>query len=661
MQINWDANNFNYKNTRLYQSRNYLGNSYNYYQYHVPSHSNLFEDNSFYHIPTRLPLKRVKNHTLYYSNIEKRCIKSLFIREFYDESFINKPDLKIPYKSKISSICSLAENLKSTEIVNAQAQMESVYRLSESQNQLNDFLFQIDSELKNVSRLENILNFKCNISQNNEMILEYERFHKQNKRYLAKLIEEFKSTRQSSKFSILILKFLLDILTEEDMTKIESKECYLLNNFFINRFFRGLKTQILAKIEQTEIFKKFSSLWNLTPKNNNDRSKCSLSILEQMSYSFSINLWYSTTNTFDKNQIFDYQFVSLFMESSRDNFKNIFKEICVRIHRLIYFLIFKIIIIRFNKTQVVYDEIECVEEAVCQIVEKVIAIMIELKDSENQTDFERQKKICFKVFSKLNQKFVCGNKNDLMTMTKYIKFREMREYLGRKKKSKFVRPRRNDEKLKKIYKNLLKTMLENFKQNNIQNFSVKTKSTMNNSENSSIQSNSKEMKEFKSNMTWSSAQSPWSQTSNNYSLLKQNISPLLPAYLEKKLLPSSDQLKRKFYEFYFRSTSKQLNVPFEYFFDPLKKIYKNTGFKSFTIKYFRLLLQSDQFKTEVENLFENYHFLLDALLDYPKTFSKMLTSVPTILMDQQKKKSKFLWTSYEFFFASYFFKKKVSI
>ena len=116
-----------------------------------------------------------------------------------------------------------------------------------------------------------------------------------------------------------------------------------------------------------------------------------------------------------------------------------------------------------------------------------------------------------------------------------------------------------------------------------------------------------------------------------------------------------------FYEFYFKLTSEKFNISNENFYDPLKKIYKNPGFKSFTSKYFKLLLESPNFKNDVTNLLESGKFLLNALLEYPKQFKKILSSVPTILIDQHKKKSKFLWTSYEFFFASYFFKKKVQI
>lgn len=645
--MNWNQNKFNYSNYLVNQPRYYPSPAFGYFSREHIDPPHIIHPNDPFFNQKMIHFEPAPSRQVFNLFTMKTAIKSLFIRNFSDSKiFILPHQAETPcdkFKSRGSSECSLAAHLKPAESDSRKCEPSTA--LLESHAQLNNLQLEIDGLLKEAFDLKTSPKLKCSAAQSNQMILEYEAFHKRNVCNFRNLVKEFGFSRESNGFSQLILKFLLDILHRDDLARMTAKESYLLQNFFVNRFFRGIKSHILANIEKSAIFKQFGSEWNFTPKNPCMRINSPVSILEQMSYSHSINLWYSTGCSLDKTRIFDERFLRSFAQAGPEDLRNLYKAACVRLHRLTFFLIFKTIVMRFNKTQVVYDEIESLEREVCGVVEHVLATLLELQKTGPNFTPEKRKLVCSRVFAQLNAKFRCGQVDDFRSMVQYIKFREMREYLQRKRKSKFVRPRRNDEKLKKIYKNLLKTMLERYKYSEMKGLATTTPNTQPSSENSSVQVADP------GRMVWSKAENE---------LIRSGPSGL-DIFAEKKVQLRSEQLKMNFYEFYFKDTSREIAVPFEYFFDPLKKIYKNPGFKSFTVKYFKMLLRSQKFKCEIEALFGDFQFLLEALLDYPKMFRKMLESVPTILIDQQKKKSKFLWTSYEFFFASYFFKKKVSI
>jgi hypothetical protein len=581
--------------------------------------------------------------------------KELFDQKTFDEIRKIPHQLKIP-KKFISSECSIADfMLNSEKSLPLKSETNLEQKLSPMEEKLNVHLMNIKKNLKKAFHVENSITLKCNFSQNNKMILAYEKFHKDNVKQFRHLVNDFDVIRSKSKFSVLILKFLMDILSKKDLENLSSKQSYLLQNFFINRFFRGIKTSILKKIENLKEFKILTNQWNCLNTKESNKPNPTFSIIEQISYSFSVNLWFSSSNTLNKQKIFDQFFVTSFSKNYENDLRNLFRETCIKIHNMVYFLIFKIIVSRFKQTQVVYDNIEYLEDEVCQIVQVLLQSILIFNSNAKQNKLNQRKEICSKLFQKLNSFFECGKAEDFFLMSQYIKIREMREYLGRKRKSKFIRPRRNDEKLKKIYKNLLKSMMENYKKNQNLNYTGSTDHTVYDSEdnlwiseNIDIQTREKLFRK---------------DPVQNTRMLKDSLGKIKPNQLkilyEKKNKYSSGKLKNNFYEHYFRSTSESLKVPFEHFYDPLKKIYQNTGFKSFTIKYFRLLLQSKAFKSDVIKLFKTGNFLLDVLMEYSKSFEQILASVPTIFIDQQKKKSKFLWTSYELFFAAYFFKTKM--
>ena len=653
---------FSYKNTRLYQSSMHLEQPqsltphYNQNKFSM----NFRSKENFYRNP--FMSKAPKYKWLEQVTISKPKNSGFVYLECFDERKLTESctnDLQLKTKKpSLVSLCSIGENLCSLKADKPEKFEFSFKSLASENEEANQNFQKIGEVLNNSCRLKNSLDFKCNLSRNNDMILAYEDFHKTQKQHLAHAIKDFEILRSKSNFSILILKFLLDMLSKKDFENLRFKESYLIQNFFVNRYFRGIKTKIFQTIEKLEEFKNLKQQWNCLNSKGPQKINEKVSIIEEMSYSFAINLWYSSSHVSDRWKIFDVYYLESFCKESGQDLRNLFRETCVKIHRLVCFLILKIIVTRFKQTQVVYDDIECLEDDICKIIKFLLQNFLLFKS--NDTKVQRCREKMREIFEKLNEMFECGKSEDLFLMSKYIKMREMREYLGRKKKSKFVRPRRNDEKLKKIYKNLLRSMQENFKQTQIQNQCFETHHTTQESENNSWYSENTE-----NYLKNASCMRPRKDILQNKKLKNNNkLGKFLAMELQKNFQKSAnhgnDKLKKNFYDFYFKAASLRLNLPLEYFYDPLKKIYTNTGFKSFTTKYFKLLLQSNIFKADVTRLFDNDQFILEAFMEYPKTFEQILNSVPTIFIDQQMKKSKFLWTSYELFFASYYFRSKMN-
>lgn len=130
-------------------------------------------------------------------------------------------------------------------------------------------------------------------------------------------------------------------------------------------------------------------------------------------------------------------------------------------------------------------------------------------------------------------------------------------------------------------------------------------------------------------------------------------------YLEN--LTPGRKSKRLFYQKYFSQTALLQGIPIDNFYDPLKQTPVNTRFKSFTNQYFRLIMKSEKFETKVKELMQKSSLIVHVLSKYPKMMDDLILANPTILLDQQKTKSKFIWTSYEFYFAMFFFRVKFGL
>jgi hypothetical protein len=149
--------------------------------------------------------------------------------------------------------------------------------------------------------------------------------------------------------------------------------------------------------------------------------------------------------------------------------KNLLESFFLRFCRLVELLIVKLLVNRFKNTQLIFDEVECIDNDICEILEMVCDLFSSVKASLDKcTSDESKIKKMDCLFDQLQELFGDCSGNVYLDLIKYIKFREMREYLERKKKSKFVRYRRNDEKIKKIYKNVMLNIYTNFKENELE-------------------------------------------------------------------------------------------------------------------------------------------------------------------------------------------------
>lgn len=93
------------------------------------------------------------------------------------------------------------------------------------------------------------------------------------------------------------------------------------------------------------------------------------------------------------------------------------------------------------------------------------------------------------------------------------------------------------------------------------------------------------------------------------------------------------------------------------FFDPTKKNFEKKMFKSFTQDYFNHLLRAEVFREKVV-VYLKEKFVVDFMKDYPNEIAKKLERNRFHMLDLQKKKSKFLWNRYELLVALEYFKEK---
>jgi hypothetical protein len=324
------------------------------------------------------------------------------------------------------------------------------------------------------------------------------------------------------------------------------------------------------------------------------------------------------------------------------------------VHRLSSSLILKFIALRFRKIGNVFDDIEVIDDVVASIVRNVINILTQLK---TKMHFQPEMRFDYQIehlLKELNSEFALGKTEDLESVLYYIKSREMKDYLGRKRKSKFIRPRRNDEKLKKVYKNLMKVLKEDYENknskcpDNVDNVRSEffTKSF---AANQVSQTNQYSNNYFLSD--------PYFNKENNLSMINKNNSASYLQNNSEKKLPNFN--KNEFYKSFFDEICSERKIPLNYFFDPLRKESGNTKFKSFTTTYLKLLLESQKFKQSVCGLIKEGTLVCRTVGEYPYELNFILRSSPNVLMAQYKKKAKFLWTVYEFYFAMELFMQKV--
>jgi hypothetical protein len=528
-------------------------------------------------------------------------------------------------------------------------------------------------------------------SNSKSMKKDYEFFKKNFFDRLSQVLVHYSISNKAPKLNQFIMKFLLDIQSESDVRDLSKKDVLFLEKFLIDRYFKVLKHKILNSLSAAGIFKNFLS--SIAQNLNIINSNFSIGQINKLTYNFYNSLFRGTPNTdFFSGEFFNSKMLDrLFTPNLNEKILNeTLTYFFFDISRFTSFLIIKLVSSRYQNAGYVFNDIEHIEQDVMFIISHILKMISNLKNK----NLSSEKRILNleQVTQSLNSLFYCWNNQMYYSITQYIKQREMREYMDRKRKSQFIKPRRNDEKLKKIYKRIMKNLLSDFKNDFFGDEPLRKLNKKNmkmNEENFDEflkEMNSKmfvsESEEETSVFNFDNAamelmQSPSSGkeplktyhvhhkrdsqhlTRFSFTDPKPNLNPFSKKALSKRL--TSKQQEIKFYEYYFNEYAQFEGLPLNHFYDPLKQKFENRKYKSFTIKYFKLLLNSNKFKEKVVTYIRDNQLVLDMLGEYSKSLGDLFDSVPTILLDQQKPKSKFLWTSYEFYFAMYFFKDKFNL
>lgn len=516
---------------------------------------------------------------------------------------------------------------------------------------------------------------------------DYEYFKKNYFDRLSQVLVEYSLKNKAPKLQQFIMKFLLDIQSESDVRELSKKDTVFLQKFIVDRYFKLLKQKILTSLEQNGVFQIL--LKSIAKKPKNFKLEFSVSQMNKLTYSHFRELFNQNRDSgFFSGEFFNATKLDKLFDArtSAEQLNDSLGQFYFDINRFLSFLIIKLISARYQRAGYVFNDIEHIDEDVVFIVAKFVRILVNLSE-QNLSKKARIMKLEHLTQS-LNSMFYCWNNQMYFLITQYTKNREMREYMDRKRKSQFIKPRRNDEKLKKIYKRIMKNMLADFK---FEFYGQKRKSKQ-----SQKNMNDMEFEEFLKDMN---SKMFLSDSEDDPSILgfdvdqrhpprppkgpdaKKNavfpktrkrsffkvefpgaepdLNPFSRSASSKRL--TSKQQEIKFYEFYFGKFAESQKIPLNFFFDPLKQKFENKKYKSFTIKYFKLLLNSERFKKKVVGYIQANGLVLDMLGEYSKSLADLFQSVPTILLDQHRPKSKFLWTSYEFYFAMYFFKDKFNL
>jgi hypothetical protein len=524
--------------------------------------------------------------------------------------------------------------------------------------------------------------------ESNDMNNNYNSFKKNNFDQLVGVLLKYFIDNKADKLSQFIMKFLLDIQSKSDVETLNPYEILILEKFLIDRYFKLLRQKIIDSLMKNGIFKSFLESCQFHSKEY--KIQFSISKMNEFIYQKYIEIFISK-NFFQNTSfnIFNEAFEKIF-NNPVTNSKNLFeflKNFYFEINHLISFLIIKLISQRFESVGFVFNDIELIHNDIVFLISSIVQILENLNKDSTTNDkklifFQKISKMLKPIFEKQDSKMY-------FVIIKYIKYREMREYMGRKRKSEFVKPRRNDEKLKKIYKRIMKTLFSDFKKSHHdedETETIKQNKDLNeikfeeylNKESSKLfltdsdeegsimssfiknASSSKTKRETLKMMTVEEDRNQFKFGSKS-TVYKRSSELKMSHYKYKTTRFSNKEQEKEFYEFYFKKIANELKIPLNYFFDPLKQKFGNKKYKSFTVKYFNLLLQADQFKLKVKQYLQDNQLVLDMLTEYSKQLKDIFNSVPTILIDQHKPKSKFLWTSYEFYFAMFFFKDKFKL
>ena len=408
--------------------------------------------------------------------------------------------------------------------------------------------------------------------------------------------------------------------------------------------------------------------------------------------------------------------VSLLSEVCSDaNLKaNLLQTLKFFISNLTHDLILHLILINYNnKNRKIDREGDgMADQDFVELIEQVITHLVKDLCRQSESKVSSQKINSYKFLQKFEFNL------DFKLIQEFLAKREGLNCLQRKRNNnKFKRPKRNDEKVKKVYKKIMNQFYENFKKKFFRMkekvnattsfcFQIDSKKKSNLRTNYSYVFKPKEMElcfyahyfghlchpplkfceERISFEKWSKSEDDFQRweftelTDKDFServkmliQIDHSINTCPKKYPEN---PNSQfeynkSITKNFGEFpqcggkkvvakrkskYTSNEGKRL-LKINSFFDPTKNNFDKKLFKSFTQEYFNHLLESDKFRTEVVQYLEG-KFIIDFMKDYSAQIAKKLEKNRFHMLDLQKKKSKFLWNRYELLVALEYFKEK---
>lgn len=546
---------------------------------------------------------------------------------------------------------------------------------------------EMDRKVDACLKVEDVISSSSLSSNCKTMRDQYDHFVESNSGNLMELYNHYRPLADGCSLKEFVMKFLLDIQIEIDLKKVPMNKILYLEKFFIDRYFKVLKNKIFVRVIEKDLIKNLLKIFVPASQMECLNSlEFSVNKINQIYYEFIVKCWKNKSND-NSNcpSILNLESLKIFknLEFSEKALKDFYETVCIIIHRIASFLIIRLVSQRFFRMKRVFDHIERLEIPIFEIIQESLNVISlsrkNLKENPGNLYSFNQ------TMNKLNQKFFSDSRLDLFLITKYVKYREMREYLGRKRKSEFIKPRRNDEKLKKVYKRIMKHSISKFKLNLKIKAKKKPKISPKKQSFEMIrfgdvdEDNINESKMF---ISESEEDNHWLNTSlksneiNKSNWMKGllettnlqietliNISPKSNSKVQSKRAKklTSKQKEMQFYENYFHPLAKERKIPIDHFYDPLKQKYRNSKYKSFTITYFKQLLASDLFLFEVKDYLKGDRILLDVIYEYPNLLKDLFQGCEMILLDQHKAKAKFLWTCYEFYFALFYFKNKFNL
>lgn len=554
-----------------------------------------------------------------------------------------------------------------------------------SQSHENELLFaQIQESVAKCSSVLHQSSMNWQTPKSQDMEQTYNRFREANFDRLGQVLVEYSVRNKAGQLQQFIMKFLLDIQSDNDVRLLRPVDLAFLQKFLVDRYFKLLKQKIVSTLAINGIFQTFVK--GVPCESGQTPPAFSVTEMNEAIYAKFKDIWESGAEAYS-NTFFGGEFERLFCKPSLNESElgRFLENFYFNINRVISQLIIVLISRRFKRAGSVFNDVEHVHKEVVSVVSRVVQIVGNL----NSKNTPKDKKILFirDLSQKLQTLLSSPSNEEFLDIIRYVKHREMREYMGRKRKSQFVKPRRNDEKLKKIYKRIMKNLLSDFKRSlfdasrpqpdparpprakdmDFEDFLKEENSKLFVSDSDDgdslfdFQSRNKSARDgritvlVRNEMGASGGRD--ARAGRNQTTLHSNASSLK----RRSMRFTSREQEKRFYEYYFGETARGMGLPLDHFFDPLKQKFGNSRFKSFTIKYFKLLLESPSFGARVIESVRGHRLVLDMLAEYSKLLGDLFQSVPTILLDQHKPKSKFLWTSYEFFFALFFFRDKFKL